>query len=151
MNRIIDSFSNQYYFLSNMSSFGFYFREKYFPTNEHFYVCSKINPLCDNYHKIFTSILQEHNPYKVKKIGRSVPLRKGWKEEKLCNRFMYCGVYNKFLQNEGIKQKLLDLKDYVLIEGNYWKDTWWGMCDGVGNNYLGKIIMLVRDSFLKGI
>ena len=31
-----------------------------------------------------------------------------------------------------------------LIEGNFWGDTFWGICDGVGENNLGKILMRVR-------
>jgi predicted NAD-dependent protein-ADP-ribosyltransferase YbiA (DUF1768 family) len=38
-------------------------------------------------------------------------------------------------------------KEKLLIEGNYWKDTFWGICDGIGKNYLGKILMEVREEF----
>ncbi len=32
-----------------------------------------------------------------------------------------------------------------LIEGNTWKDTFWGVCGGVGENNLGRLLMKVRD------
>ena len=35
-------------------------------------------------------------------------------------------------------------RDRVLIEGNDWGDTFWGMTDGEGENHLGKILMRVR-------
>lgn len=34
--------------------------------------------------------------------------------------------------------------DAELIEGNTWGDRIWGVCDGVGENRLGKILMRVR-------
>lgn len=41
----------------------------------------------------------------------------------------------------------------MLIEGNDWGDTFWGMVDGEGENNLGKILMRVREEIktdLKG-
>jgi predicted NAD-dependent protein-ADP-ribosyltransferase YbiA (DUF1768 family) len=35
--------------------------------------------------------------------------------------------------------------DRKLVEGNYWHDTFWGVCNGVGENYLGEILMHVRQ------
>ncbi len=51
----------------------------------------------------------------------------------------------KFKQNERLKRLLLATGDAELIEGNDWGDTIWGMCDGEGENLLGKILMKVRD------
>ena len=36
-------------------------------------------------------------------------------------------------------------EDAELIEGNWWKDTYWGICDGVGENRLGQMLMWIRD------
>ena len=40
---------------------------------------------------------------------------------------------------------LIKTGDQELIEGNYWNDTYWGVCKGVGQNKLGKILMRVRE------
>jgi predicted NAD-dependent protein-ADP-ribosyltransferase YbiA (DUF1768 family) len=32
-----------------------------------------------------------------------------------------------------------------LIEGNTWHDTFWGVCDGIGENNLGRLLMKIRD------
>ena len=32
-----------------------------------------------------------------------------------------------------------------LVEGNYWGDTFWGVCRGEGENKLGKLLMQVRS------
>ena len=39
----------------------------------------------------------------------------------------------------------------VKIEGNTWNDTFWGVCNGQGQNWLGKILMLVRSELNKPI
>lgn len=31
-----------------------------------------------------------------------------------------------------------------IVEGNQWHDTFWGVCNGVGQNNLGQILMNVR-------
>lgn len=33
----------------------------------------------------------------------------------------------------------------VVYKGNYWKDTYWGVCNGVGENHLGKLLMKIRE------
>lgn len=41
-------------------------------------------------------------------------------------------------------KKLIKTGDAELIEGNWWGDKYWGMCNGEGMNKLGKILMQVR-------
>jgi predicted NAD-dependent protein-ADP-ribosyltransferase YbiA (DUF1768 family) len=48
-------------------------------------------------------------------------------------------------QNPELREKLLCTGKLELIEGNYWGDTYWGVCRGVGENRLGKLLMLVRE------
>ncbi len=50
-------------------------------------------------------------------------------------------------------KKLLNTEELLLIEGNTWKDTFWGMDmnSGEGENYLGKILMNVREEFRKEV
>uniref|UniRef100_UPI00345E83CD NADAR domain-containing protein n=1 Tax=uncultured Duncaniella sp. TaxID=2768039 RepID=UPI00345E83CD len=47
--------------------------------------------------------------------------------------------------NPALAEKLIATGDAELVEGNYWHDTVWGVCDGVGENHLGKILMRVRE------
>ena len=44
-----------------------------------------------------------------------------------------------------LKEMLLATGDEELVEGNYWRDTIWGVCDGVGENHLGKMLMEIRE------
>lgn len=52
-------------------------------------------------------------------------------------------VRQKF-QHPELKKKLLKTKNATLIEGNTWGDVYWGVCNGVGENNLGKILMETR-------
>lgn len=78
----------------------------------------------------------------AKKAGRRVTLRDGWDEMKL--RIMEELVRDKFQRSPSLTQRLIDTGDAELTEGNYWNDTFWGVCSGKGENHLGKILMKIR-------
>ena len=40
--------------------------------------------------------------------------------------------------------QLIATGNHELVEGNDWYDFWWGVCNGKGENHLGKILMSVR-------
>ena len=48
-------------------------------------------------------------------------------------------------QNPELGNKLLETGNQELVEGNTWGDIFWGVCNGKGQNWLGKILMMVRD------
>ena len=94
---------------------------------------------------------QELDPSRAKRKGRNVILKKEEAEEskefwdKIKIKEMLEIVRNKFQQNEDLKEKLLATGDAYLEEGNDWGDTIWGVCNGKGQNNLGKILMQVRE------
>lgn len=79
----------------------------------------------------------------AKREGYKVKLRENWEDIKI--DVMYQIVLAKFSQNEFFKQKLIATGREWLEEGNTWGDRTWGTVDGVGNNYLGKVLMAVRS------
>lgn len=79
----------------------------------------------------------------AKREGYKVTLRKDWEDIKI--DVMYQIVLAKFSQNEFLKQKLIATGREWLEEGNTWGDRTWGTVDGVGNNYLGKVLMAVQS------
>lgn len=81
----------------------------------------------------------------AKKAGRKVTLRNDWEDVKWDT--MKAIVRAKFEQDDDLRKKLMDTGDSDLIEGNWWKDTYWGVCDRVGENNLGKILMSERARF----
>lgn len=52
--------------------------------------------------------------------------------------------------NEKFMEKLLATENKYLVEGNEWNDTFWGVCNKRGRNYLGRIIMNIREKILNG-
>ena len=87
------------------------------------------------------------NPTMAKRLGRKVKLRSDWETVKvdIMKELVKC----KFDQHPELKQKLIDTGDRLLIEGNTWNDTFWGVCKGNGKNMLGKILMELRDIYNK--
>lgn len=130
----IDSFKGKYYFLSNFYErkvvcFGLAFKN-----SEAAFQAMK----CPERMKEFCELSASD----AKALGRRVQLRPDWEEVK--ESVMYGVCYAKFSQNEDLVQRLIDTGDAELIEGNDWNDTTWGVCNGVGENKLGKILMSLR-------
>lgn len=48
----------------------------------------------------------------------------------------------------GYRQKLIDTGDAYIEEDNKHHDTFWGVCDGEGENQLGKLIMEIRKELV---
>jgi len=85
-----------------------------------------------------------NNPSDVKKKSRSVKIRSDWDQIKI--RVMFEVLRIKFAIPE-LREKLLATGNQELIEGNNWKDTFWGVDKntGVGRNFLGRILMNIRQ------
>ena len=81
-------------------------------------------------------------PADAKKLGMMVLLRPDWEEVKLTVMEDVTRIKFKIPR---LRQMLLDTNNSILQEGNNWGDTYWGICDGKGFNYLGKIIMKIRQ------
>jgi predicted NAD-dependent protein-ADP-ribosyltransferase YbiA (DUF1768 family) len=47
--------------------------------------------------------------------------------------------------DERLRDKLTSTAPVELVEGNWWGDTFWGVCKGVGENHLGRLLMKIRD------
>lgn len=88
------------------------------------------------------SLFDGLGPSNARRLGRTLPLRPDWDRIKL--DIMFSLVCEKFVDHGHLGRALLDTGDEELIEGNHWHDTYWGVCDGVGENHLGKILMRVR-------
>lgn len=80
----------------------------------------------------------------AKRMGRQVPLRPDWEEVK--RDAMEGIVRAKFSQNPELAKMLLDTGDKLLLEGNTWHDTYWGidLKTHEGENHLGQILMQIR-------
>lgn len=133
----IDSFTGEYDFLSNFYECNIHYDGLTYSSTEAAYQAAKCqDPQMRN---VFTRL----EPDAAKKLGRSIEVRQDWEDVKL--PIMRDLLYTKFLLNPKLLQKLLDTGDAELVEGNTWNDTFWGVCGGVGDNNLGRLLMEVRQ------
>jgi ribA/ribD-fused uncharacterized protein len=133
----IDSFSGIFRFLSNFYSAPVYYEGITYPTSEHAFQAVKT---VDENQRLNVAMLE--TPGEAKKYGKTVRLRPAWDDVRV--GVMGEIVEAKFKQNPKLLEKLLATGDIELVEGNTWNDTFWGVCDGKGENYLGKVLMEVR-------
>lgn len=158
---MIAGFSGEYAFLSSFWQEGIRFRHPdmdghlIWDTNEHAFQAAKTSSL-----KEIGRVYTAPTPREAKTIGRSVTLRPGW--DGMRKQVMLTLVTLKF-SNVEMKKKLVATAPHVLVEGNAWHDNFWGQCgctkctglppgtripygdNHPGKNYLGKILMAVRD------
>lgn len=143
MNDAINSFTGDYFFLSNFYECPVEYDGLKYLNNEAAFQAQKCIDPKDR--PKFTKL----NPTEAKKLGRSVSLRKDWEQIKI--KVMTEIVEAKFTQNPDLLQKLLATGDAYLEEGNTWGDRVWGTVDGKGANNLGVILMQTREKLLSGV
>jgi len=132
---IINEFKGKYYFLSNFYSAPVEYNGLKYLNNEAAFHAQKDLSRA----KEFVNL----PPNEAKRLGRRVSLRKDWEDVKI--DIMYEINVAKFTQNKDLKVKLLKTGNAQLIEGNTWRDTFWGVCNDEGRNELGKILERVRS------
>ena len=133
-------FRGEYAFLSNFYPAKVEIRmgkgRWYFPSAENAYQACKSENIED------WIALATMEPAAAKKYGRKIKLRENWDSIKL--DVMELIVALKFIQNPELRAKLIATGDIEIIEENTWNDTYWGVCNGIGENHLGKILMNIR-------
>lgn len=153
---VIDSFSGEYEFLSN-----FYdcvqnsdiahlneegeakFIKDTFRTVEHAFQASKTLVRAEQ-----EEIRDVVSAKAAKSLGRRATLRGDWDQKRIT--IMERLVSDKFYQNFSLRMQLIATEGYKLVEGNTWKDQFWGVtADGIGENHMGKILMKIRDEIIR--
>jgi len=129
---MIDSFSGKYDFLSNFYPHPVTVAGLTYPTNEHAYQAMKSSSRTVREH-----IAAAASPGQAKRMGRHLELKTDWNIERLY--VMELLVDMKF-NDPDLRWRLIETDAHTLIEGNTWGDTFWGVCNGVGENHLGRIL-----------
>lgn len=131
----ITQFRGEYSFLSNFYAVPVYYRGIRFGNNEAAFQAAKCPERMEEFSKLA--------PQDAKRLGRRVSLRPDWETVKFDIMHQICMA--KFLQNPDLAWKLVETGSAELIEGNNWGDKIWGVCNGIGENHLGSILMDIRD------
>lgn len=151
--KVIDNFMGEYRWLSNFHLCDILYEGILYPSTEHAYQAAK--SLYIETRKLFSkdtkpnawneTVLGPWRPLtcgEAKRKGRKILIRDDWEQIKL--KVMFDINIEKY-KDDYLSDKLVDTRGCELIEGNTWKDTYWGVCNGVGQNNLGKILMQIRD------
>lgn len=141
--QVISSFSGAYEFLSNFYPCEIEYEGFKFQTTEAAFQAAKTDNKKDK-----TLISQAATPGIAKRLGRRVPLRSDWEERKFWT--MYEILRQKFARGTEMAKRLEETGTAVLVEGTKWHDQYWGICTcpkcgGKGRNFLGQILMKIRD------
>lgn len=134
---MINQFDGQYRWLSNFYPCIIMMHGDAYQSVEHAYQAAKTND------PALRKVFQLHciSAGSAKRAGRKIPIRPDWNDIKL--KVMTKLVTRKFEHPE-LLTKLLATGNEELVEGNWWGDTYWGVCAGKGANHLGHIIMQIR-------
>lgn len=133
----IDNFSGSYRFLSNFFPARVVMEGREYPSVENAYQAAKCLRLPDRANFVGCSAVQ------AKRLGRQVVMRPDWDDARL--GVMEHLLAEKFARSSALAERLLATGEAELVEGNYWHDTFWGVCDGRGQNHLGRLLMERRE------
>lgn len=134
---MIDSFTGEYRFLSNFHPCEVWFEGQKFPSVEHAYVAAKTLDL-----NVRSEVATISTPGQVKRFGRTLKLRPDWDSIKLAVMF---GLLRQKFNHDELAMQLVATDDQELVEGNTWGDIFWGEYLGSGENWLGRMLMLIRS------
>ena len=146
MEKIIDKFAEEEFFLSNFYPCNLIYKDKEYKTLEHAYQSFKSEDESEQ-----EWIRNMDTAGKAKKNGQKVHIRKDWDTFK--DTIMLELLRIKFSDVEWL-DKLKNTKGYLLVEGNYWHDNYFGNCDCQycrnieGQNKLGKMLMQIREELI---
>lgn len=146
---IIDSFHGEHRFLSNFHPAMVILDGVEYPTVEHAYQAAKTPDKSKR-----NIICHAETPGKAKRLGRSplLQFRDDWEFVKV--DVMRELVRQKFchadFHHSDLCRQLINTGNALLIEGNVWNDTFWGVCRNVGQNWLGRLLMERRAELIDG-
>lgn len=134
-------FQGNFAFLSNMYPCEIIYNDLRFPSSEHLYQWSKVDPVSDFAYRIMFA----HSGRVAKRITREPGFPTNHPTEKRLH-WMRRALDAKFNIPE-LAQKLVDTGDIELVEYNWWNDTFWGVSTskGKGSNILGNMLMVKRN------
>lgn len=131
-------FKDSYPFLSNFWLCEVVYKGIVFTSAEQAYVWSKTDDP-----ELKALILSVHIPAKLKRMGAKFTLMPNWKTERLpiMKEIIDCKFSDYLMAG-----RLISTGMRYIEETNWWGDTFWGVCDGVGENNLGRLLMEKRSN-----
>jgi ribA/ribD-fused uncharacterized protein len=134
--------------LSNFYVAPFFLDGQEWPTVEHYFQATKTDDLA-----AYNRVRVAPSPGQAKRLGRLCVLRRDWEQIKL--RVMRTALEAKFAPESSLGEWLTATGDVLLVEGNDWHDTFWGVCTcpqhhDTGDNWLGHLLLARRAELRAG-
>jgi len=147
-------YEQEFYVLSNFSSFNLVWDGQTFPTSEHAYHWAKFfknGQVGDKDHfEAMVAVRTAPSAHEAFKLAQKYfyLVRPDWHDVRL--NIMKEILRAKVAQHPYVKKKLLETGDRVIIE-NSWRDDFWGWGENkTGQNMLGKLWMEIRNEIRGG-
>jgi ribA/ribD-fused uncharacterized protein len=140
----ITSLCGPYRFLSNFFIVpgGIEYQGRRYPSVEHAYAAAKsLDPA------VRATIAILPTPGQAKRAGRAVALRPDWEVVKLA---VMADLLARKFSREPLISALVKTGSAEIVEGNNWGDIFWGVCEGHGENHLGRLLMELRTRLAAG-
>lgn len=135
----VDEFQGRYRWLSNFWPAEVLTSRWSFPSVEHGYQALKFPQGSPE----FYAVGSEDSPQGAKRAARKLKAYQLPYFAEIRETVMLELLRSKF-SKEPLRSMLTSTRSRMLVEGNQWGDTFWGVCGGRGRNMLGKLIMRVR-------
>lgn len=135
--KAITEFQGDYRWLSNFWPVDIVLDGNTYPSVEHAYVAAKRKDPAFR-----RAVLNAKTPGAAKRLGRNCIVRSDWPSVKL--QFMEAFLRQKFADPE-LRALLVATGTANIVEGNNWRDRYWGVYQGEGQNHLGRLIMKIRS------
>lgn len=138
-------YENEFYVLSNFSSFVLEWKDTIFYTSEAAYQWEKF-PDYFSIRSLIQTSYSAHDAYQYAAANRAFR-RHDWDAVK--TSIMTLILAEKAKQHEYVYRKLMETGDRLLVEDS-WRDDFWGIGPmGYGQNMLGKLWMNLRNHYLR--
>ena len=140
---VIGFYPREFYPLDNFSSFKVEYNGYLYSSSEEAF---QANLFINDYPEIAELIKKSHSAHEAQKIRIMYEDKINLNSEEileLMEKILRC----KLEQNPYVLKKLLETKDYIIVEDSP-KDNYWGWgLDRNGENHLGKIWMKLREEY----
>ena len=138
--------SSPYYEFTNFYDAPIVLDDKQWPTTEHYFQAQKF---------VGTPYLEVvrrcSSPREALEISRrpsvSTWCRKDWEEVKI--DVMKKALLAKFSQHDNLRKKLVETGSRTLVERSPYDSFWGDGGDGSGKNWLGRLLMEIRNNYVK--
>ena len=137
MTNDILEFKGKYRFLSNFWPVVVVYDGQYYPSVEHAYQAAKTLDLSER-----EEIAKCKTAGAAKRLGRKISLRSDWM---IIRKVIMKELLDKKFEHPELKTLLLMTYPRKLVEGNTWRDTFWGVYRGEGENNLGEMLVFIRS------